>query len=162
MSLSSLISSYSAYNAWASQRTVTWLQTFEHDYLYRVVPSSYPSIDYTLQHINRAQKFWWLFITGQDTSQFDWSIREREVENIMQEILDYAGRMQTGFSAFTEAELQQVLHLSSKWITNDRPRYAYILHIINHGTYHRGQIVTMARMLGVKDGIPNTDFNFFS
>ncbi len=154
-----LISSYAAYNAWANQCILLWLRTLDQNLLYQDVPSSYRSIDYTLQHINRAQKFWWLFITGQDTSRFDWSVFEGEVERIMDEILAYSEKMKNGYSAFSESELAEVLHLQAKWVTNQRPRYAYILHIINHGTYHRGQVVTMARVLGVTSGIPNTDFN---
>ena len=38
----------------------------------------------------------------------------------------------------------------------------YIVHIINHGSFHRGQIVTMARTLGVSEGIVNTDYNIFN
>jgi uncharacterized damage-inducible protein DinB len=157
----SLISNYSAYNTWSNQRIIAWLRTLDHELLYRDVPSSYRSIDYTLQHINRAQKYWWRFITGQETAGFDWSVFEGEVDRIMEEILEYSVKMQTDFSAFSETELQDILHLQSRWITNQRPRYEYIMHIINHGTYHRGQIVTMARVLGIQDGIPNTDFNYF-
>ena len=159
--MSPLISAYAAYNAWANDRIIRWLRTLEQGILYREVPSSYKSIDYTLQHINRSQKFWWLFITGQDTNGFDWSVFEGVVDQVMDEIGEYSERMRTKYSSFTEAELTEVLHLQSPWITNQRPRYEYILHIINHGTYHRGQIVTMARVLGVTEGIPNTDFNFF-
>lgn len=156
-----LIASYSAYNAWANERIIHWLRSLEPEILYREVPSSYPSLDYTLQHINRSQKFWWLFITGQDSSHFEWKVYERIVDQIMDEILDYSDRMKVSYSAYTDQELHEVLHLETRWITNQRPRYEYILHIINHGTYHRGQLVTMARMLGIREGIPNTDFNFF-
>ena len=45
---------------------------------------------------------------------------------------------------------------------NDFNRYDYILHIINHSTFHRGQIVTMSRAIGITDGIVNTDYNMFN
>ena len=35
-----------------------------------------------------------------------------------------------------------------------------MMHLVNHGTYHRGQLVTMLRQLGVED-IPSTDFSGF-
>ena len=44
---------------------------------------------------------------------------------------------------------------------NDRlfreKEYEIVLHVFNHGTYHRGQLVTMLRQAGV-DEIPGTDF----
>ncbi|MGI8581133.1 MAG: DinB family protein [Chitinophagaceae bacterium] len=39
--------------------------------------------------------------------------------------------------------------------------YEMLLHLFNHQTFHRGQIVTMFRQLGF-DKIPPTDFIVFS
>ena len=160
MTIQKLIGTYTAYNVWAYERTIQWLRLIDKELLYQKVPSSYPSIDSTLQHILRSQKFWLLFITGKDT-KFKWAVREGEAETIMVELLTISGEMHKQFSAFSEEELEQVLRLEAPWITNQRPRFEYIMHVINHGTYHRGQIVTMARVLGVTEGILNTDFNFF-
>ena len=40
-----------------------------------------------------------------------------------------------------------------------QPRYEYILQVISHNSYHRGQIVTMS--LGVRDKIPSMDYEVF-
>ena len=40
------------------------------------------------------------------------------------------------------------------------PVYQMLMHVFNHGTYHRGQLVTMLRQLGA-DKIPQTDFSVF-
>ena len=42
-----------------------------------------------------------------------------------------------------------------------QPVYQMLLHLLNHNTYHRGQIVTMLRQLGVEK-IPATDFIVWS
>ena len=42
-----------------------------------------------------------------------------------------------------------------------QPIYQMLLHVFNHGTYHRGQLVNMLRQLGV-DKIPATDFILWS
>jgi uncharacterized damage-inducible protein DinB len=162
MSLQLLISNYSAFNAWANQRIVTWLRTVDTELLYQQTPSSYTSLDYTLQHILRTQRYWLLFISEEDTSKVNWAIREGEVENIMTELITVSEEMKNKFSAFTEADLLKVLHLRSDWAQNDLPRYEYIQHIINHGTFHRGQIVTIARCVGITEGIVNTDYNIFN
>lgn len=41
-----------------------------------------------------------------------------------------------------------------------QPVYEMLLHVFNHGTYHRGQLVCMLRQLGVKV-IPQTDLVVF-
>ena len=38
-----------------------------------------------------------------------------------------------------------------------QPIYQMLLHVFNHGTYHRGQLVNMLRQLDVEK-IPSTDF----
>lgn len=159
MSLKNLISNYAAFNEWANTQIVMWLKTLDKEILYSKTTSSYPSIDYTLQHILRGQKFWYLFITEQDTSNFNWSVYEGEVDRIMQELKDSSILMKDTYSTFSEEEL---LHLDVPWAKNSRSRYDYIVHIINHGSFHRGQIVTMARTLGVSEGIVNTDYNIFN
>ena len=162
MSLKKFIGNYAAFNEWANHRIVGWLQTLDQDLLYAQTPSSYPSIDYTLQHILRTQRFWIRFIGGKDLSDFDWSVREGEVANILNELITGSSQMKEEFSAFSESALLEVLHFDRPWAKNDLSRYEYIVHIINHGTFHRGQIVTMARCLGITDGIVNTDYNMFN
>lgn len=43
----------------------------------------------------------------------------------------------------------------------EQPVYEILTHLLNHGTYHRGQVVTMLRQVGV-DKIPQTDYILFS
>ena len=38
-----------------------------------------------------------------------------------------------------------------------QPIFQMLLHVFNHGTYHRGQLVNILRQLGVEK-IPRTDF----
>ncbi|MBK9104459.1 MAG: DinB family protein [Saprospiraceae bacterium] len=156
------IGNYAAFNEWANHRIVGWLKTLDQELLYTQTPSSYSSIDYTLQHILRTQRFWIRFIGSKDLSDFNWAVREREVENILNELISVSTQMKEEFSAFSESELQEVLHFDRPWAKNDLCRYEYIVHIINHGTFHRGQIVTMARCLGITEGIVNTDYNMFN
>jgi uncharacterized damage-inducible protein DinB len=42
-----------------------------------------------------------------------------------------------------------------------QPIYQVLLHMFNHSTYHRGQLVTMLRQLGVQK-LPSTDFIVWS
>jgi uncharacterized damage-inducible protein DinB len=42
-----------------------------------------------------------------------------------------------------------------------QPIYQMMLHVFNHGTYHRGQLINMLRQLGVEK-LPQTDFIVWS
>ncbi|MCC7297503.1 MAG: hypothetical protein IT244_04155 [Bacteroidia bacterium] len=155
------ISNYTRFNLWANRTMANWLGSLDEEVLYRNINSSFKSIDLTVQHMLRTQKYWQMFVLEQDTSKMDWSVREHEVGTILKELVSVSEEMKTHFGSFTEAELGKVLQLNSSWAKNSLPRYEYILHVVNHSTFHRGQLVTMARGLGIVDGIPNTDYNMF-
>jgi uncharacterized damage-inducible protein DinB len=154
MCIRTLVLNYSSFNEWANDKIVNWLAQFPLELLYESVPSSFSSIDFTLQHILRTQRFWLSFINEQDTSGINWSVRSNEAVKIMNE-------MSRSFSAFSEEELEKKLHLDMPWAKNSLQRFEYIVHIVNHGTFHRGQIITMARSLGMTNGVVNTDYNMF-
>jgi uncharacterized damage-inducible protein DinB len=161
MSLSILIPNYNSFNEWANSRITNWLSSIDPKLLYKPVQSSFTSIDYTLQHILRTQRFWLTFITDADIEKINWSVRELEVEQIMIELNEVSTQMKEVFSSFTESDLEKLLHLNMSWAKNNLSRFEYIMHVVNHSTFHRGQIVTIARGLGITEGIVNTDYNFF-
>jgi uncharacterized damage-inducible protein DinB len=98
----------------------------------------------------------------QDVSNFNWAVRENEVALILSELDDVSLLMKEKFSVFSDDALQQTLHLNMPWLKNSLSRYEYIVHVINHSSYHRGQVITIARSVGIQDGFVNTDYNFFN
>ncbi len=162
MSLQKLISNYASFNEWANHKIIVWLKELEPSLLYKKTPSSFTTIDYTLQHILRTQRFWLTFISEADTTHFDWRVIEGNIERIFSELEEVSQNMKTKFTMFDEAELVKTLNLNMPWCKNNLNRYEYILHVINHSTFHRGQIITMARCLGINEGVVNTDYNFFN
>lgn len=161
MSLQAFVSNYVAFNDWANQRILDWLNTLDRSILAQKTPSSFDTIHKTLQHIIDAQVFWFAFITGQDLKTFNWKKKDNDIEKVMSDLATSSAELKTRFSAFSEQELLEVLHLEMRWSKNDLSRYEYILHVVNHSTFHRGQIITMARCLGIEQGIPITDYNMF-
>ena len=62
----------------------------------------------------------------------------------------------------TDPALQhEFIYYNSRKERFKQPVYQMLLHLFNHGTYHRGQLVTMLRQLGVEK-IPQTDFIVWS
>jgi uncharacterized damage-inducible protein DinB len=79
----------------------------------------------------------------------------------LNELQTISAQMKEKFCNYTEDELIRTLELNTPWAKNKLSRYEYVIHVINHTTFHRGQIVTMLRSLGVTEGIPNTDYNLY-
>jgi uncharacterized damage-inducible protein DinB len=62
----------------------------------------------------------------------------------------------------TERMLQHVFHYqNTKREQFKQPVYQMLLHMFNHGTYHRGQLINMLRQLG-EEKLPATDFIVWS
>ncbi len=130
--------------------------------LHKTTPSSYSSLDYTIQHILRGQRFWLKFISEEDVSGFKWTVREDEAAAVLNELKANSTEMKNKFSSFSEAELIQSLSFDIPLAKNNCSRYDYIVPIINHSSFHRGQIITIARSIGITEGIVNTDYNMFN
>jgi uncharacterized damage-inducible protein DinB len=55
----------------------------------------------------------------------------------------------------------EFIYLNLKKEQFKQPVYQVLVHVFNHGTYHRGQLVTMLRQLGIEK-IPQTDYIVWS
>jgi uncharacterized damage-inducible protein DinB len=157
MSYRTIIGSYTHFNHWANERLVHWLRSLEQELLYRQVRSSFGSIDLTLQHMIHAQNFWYAAITERNPTQFHETIRVNEVDVVMNELVEGSKKMFDRYAAYTDEELLKQLP-STELLQS---RYEYILHVVNHNSYHRGQVVTLARNVGVTGEIPFTDYDAF-
>jgi len=161
MSLHQLINSNLAYNAWANERIAKWLSTLDESILYAKADSSFSSIDLTVQHIHRVERYWSAFIHEEDITDFDWSVFENQAAQNLKDLVNQSLRMQEFMGHFDESQLNHLLPLDTPWSKNNQSRFHYIFHMLNHSTYHRGQIVSITRRLGVTEGIPGTDYNGF-
>lgn len=60
-------------------------------------------------------------------------------------------------SILNEQQLIESIQVSD----SKQSRYEYILHVVNHSSYHRGQVVAMCRALGIRGEIPVTDYDAY-
>lgn len=72
-----------------------------------------------------------------------------------QQWIDWVGE------ATEEMLLEKLAYKNMKGDPFEQPVSEILLHLPNHGTYHRGQLVTMLRQLGIEK-MPQTDYILFS
>lgn len=157
MILKKLITNYTSYNHWANVKLTDWLKTLERNIVYQETASSYNSIDLTIQHMLHAQNFWLSVLTVQDFKNMDETAKNNSFEINVASLLAGSQRMIETFNEYTEAELLEQVSTDA----TTQSRYDFILHVINHNSYHRGQIITISRQMGVKENIPCTDYEYF-
>lgn len=156
-----MVHQYVYFNAWANAKTVGWLKTLDKELLHKETPSSFDTLDKTLQHIVQAQVFWLAFVRGESLTGFKWAVEPGDPAVVFEALLSSSRAWADYVAPLDAAALAERLTLDMPWAQNQLSRYEYIVHAVNHGTYHRGQLVTMARTLGIVKGIPNMDYNMF-
>lgn len=161
LTLGSLIRNYASYNAWANRTLTEWLKSKPSELMNTVVPSSFPSVKETLIHIWDVQRFWFAVIQRlPPPPSFRFTKFEGTVEDVYEELVKNSEALSAYIDALSEDELTEKVYLKTPWFEADRSRYEYIHHIMTHSTYHRGQVITIGRNVGLTDA-PMTDFNYF-
>jgi uncharacterized damage-inducible protein DinB len=155
MKLHDLIARFLRYNLWANERLTSWLLTLDRDLLYERTGSSFGTIDRTLQHIVAGQVYWYSITVKGKILEFDRPITVNAVDEVVSELVSSSKQLLDSLTEFSEDQLLERIQASD----SKHSRYEYILHVVNHGSYHRGQVVTMCRALGITDEIPVTDYD---
>jgi uncharacterized damage-inducible protein DinB len=70
------------------------------------------------------------------------------------------GRFEELRATLTPDWLNTVLTLRRAGYTATLPPWAILRHIVNHSTYHRGQVASKLKRFGIEQ--PNTDFFFWA
>jgi uncharacterized damage-inducible protein DinB len=157
--LADLLRSHVAYTAWASTRLVQAASELSEAELTHDFQTSDRSILGTLAHIFAADRTWLGRIESAPPHEF---IRDsdRRMDVLLKDwpaLLDRwkhwaAGVTDDSASAtFTYADLRGRL-----W---SQPLYEVVLHVVNHGTHHRGQVSGFLRSLGHTP--PRVDYAVF-
>lgn len=160
--MKNIVSRYAAYNLWANERILHSILKLNEKQEKQRIESSFQGILPTLLHLWDAESIWWQRIRLQEkvsppSESFSGTTREAAGN-----LLKQSGQWVDWVNQASRASLDHVFeYRNSKKEMYKQPVYEALLHLFNHQSYHRGQIVTMLRQLGVKD-IPATDFIVFS
>lgn len=158
MTLESLLKNYTAFNLWANAQMVNWLKTKPLELMLREVPSSFPTLKDTLLHIWGAEEIWLERLQLIPPTTFLFQTFDGTTEDVFEGVLKMSDKFNAYSQALPDAAFHEVCPFRLFNGTEDsRPRHLMIHHCMNHSTYHRGQIVTIARNLELTDP-PSTDF----
>ncbi|KIC62576.1 DinB family protein [Chryseobacterium taiwanense] len=161
MNLKTLLTHTVQYNNWVVNKYLDWLSAKSDEQLNQEVISSFPTILKTLHHIWQSQEYWWSQISETHDFDFEGTSATIDRKGIFNGIRDNSQKLMEYVESLSEEDLAKNVKIDSQWFQCDFSKYEYIQHIVLHGTYHRGQIVTMGRNVGITDA-PMTDYNFWN
>ncbi len=148
-----------AYNAWANNRVFEALAQLSEEQFRRDLKTSHGSILGTLIHVVGAEKVWlsrWL-ARPESMLQADDVSSLADLKSIWEKV---AGGTATFVARLTEERMKADFeYANTKGERYSHPLVQSLQHVVNHSSYHRGQIASLVRQVG---GQPvNTDLITF-
>jgi uncharacterized damage-inducible protein DinB len=149
------LASLYAYNRWADQRILDACRKLTAEQ-YNAEPSpGWPSVRSSIFHIATVTDGWLRGVAGESVQTFP-SEAELATVDDAQNLLDRAYQnFQQLASTLTPEFLATPRTFSGRGRTAVLPPWGVLRHIVNHSTYHRGQVAAKLKRLGVE--APMTD-----
>jgi len=152
---------YASYNVWANQRIIDCIENLADDQINREINSSYKTIYATLAHLWDAESIWWQRIKLQEIQEWPSPAFTGSVLELGNNLIKQSKQWKEWVDLATEAALEhEFIYRNSKKEQFKQPVSDVLLHLFNHQTYHRGQLITMFRQAGVEQ-VPGTDLIAF-
>ncbi len=158
-----LLTYYCDYNIWANEKLANFFADKPEELLARPIENSFPSIRKTLIHIVSAEKSWLARLAEQPANnkrvEDDFETTAAAFEALVKGANNFAEFVHKQPESFFETPIIYNTWDGTEWEMLPK---VMIHHCMNHSTYHRGQLVTLARQLGMRKGVPSTDLLYYS
>ena len=159
--LKQLLVAHIGYSAWGTRRVLEACAPLSAEQLDRGLGASHSSILRTLRHIHDGERVWLQRLVEGGSRPLP---PGPAPEHSFEFLVESWPRLWRGYQDWLESTSDEDLaeELSTELPDGGNfnvPRWQIVLHAINHSTFHRGQIVSMLRALGVQP--PNTDLTCY-
>lgn len=157
-----ILQQLASYNLWANSLLMEAIKKSPEEFHQQEIRSSFSSLLKTVLHMWNAESVWWQRLKLQERiiepkDNFNGSMNDA-IEGLMQQSKQWREWVVNS----QEHHLDHVFEYRNfQGQQFKQPIFQMLLHLFNHDTYHRGQLVTMLRQLGVEK-IPQTDFIVWS
>lgn len=149
------------YHLWANKTIFNHLKEIPETYS-KEVNSVFSSVKEVLYHLYQVDYIWLRTISGDPFEDIAASIpqlKEENADNTIEEMEEAFDNLAEKYKAFINDQVDMNSHISihhPKYGTLNTTYAELIQHVVNHGTYHRGNITAILRQLGYT-GVP-TDY----
>lgn len=143
------------YTTWANERLFDASVVLSPEQQIRQVGGSFPSIREGWAHMASADWVWLCRWTGENPRAWP-SWASGSIEEIREEWRRIHRQRDEFLDSVRDEDLTLEIEFTRLNGDVDRARLGFLLqHVVNHGTYHRGQIASQIRMVGAVP--PSTD-----
>ena len=151
MSFSEIGCTHLRYHRWATEQVLDLCFQQPAEQLLKKCNSSFGSVYDTLVHLYQADAIWWDRLQGRPTGV----LADYQAPGCTFELREAWFSVQNKMISFAEQQhddgwTHEMSYKTLAGIPYQTPVWQMVLHIVNHGTHHRGQITGMLRQLGIK------------
>src|SRR5271165_669693 len=139
------------YNAWANHRALDAASALAPQQFTRPLGSSFSSVRDTLAHICNGEWVWLERFEGRSPTAFPETVHLDTAAALREHWRAQETALLAFIGALTQQDLDAVIEYRTfKFGVYRNPLWQSMQHVVNHGTYHRGQITTLLRQLGAQ------------
>jgi uncharacterized damage-inducible protein DinB len=139
------------YNAWANHRALEAASALTPEQFTRTLGSSFSSVRDTLAHIYGAEWVWLERFQGRSPSSLPEPAQFPDIAMLRERWAEHELRLLKYVRSLTQEDLDHVVEYKTmKFGASRNPLWQAMQHVVNHGTYHRGQVATLLRQLGTQ------------
>jgi uncharacterized damage-inducible protein DinB len=139
------------YNAWANRRAMEAAASLTTEQFTRQLGSSFSSVRDTLAHIYGGEWVWLERFQGRSPASLPDVTQFADLARLREAWLEHEARLLNFGAGLKQEDLNRVMEYKTlKFGTYSNPLWQSMQHLVNHGTYHRGQVATMLRQLGAQ------------
>jgi uncharacterized damage-inducible protein DinB len=139
------------FNAWANRRVLGAVAALTQEQFTKELGSSFASVKDTLMHIFGVEWVWLERLQGRSPSGIPDAKEYGEVSRLAARYGEHEANFLQYVRHISQAELDEMMEYKTlSFGPGKNTRWEMIQHVVNHGTYHRGQVVAMLRQLGAK------------
>ena len=146
-----------AYNSWANRKLIAVISETGEENSMLEQKSSFNTILKTVLHISDAQEIWLYRLHGESPSGRPGGEFHGNIFDACALLQVSSDKLEQYVAHLDGSALNEVIRYKNiKGDPFESTVFEIISHVVNHGSYHRGQLVTMLRNIGVSD-LPATD-----
>lgn len=136
------------YSAWASRRLLEEAGRLTEEALMRDFKTADRNVLNTLVHVFGAERLWLGRIHGHSPTAFI-QPEDRQLAALNREWPLLHQRWKTWAAPLTDQDaLAKIAYRDTKGNPWEQPLWQILLHVVNHGTHHRGQVSGFLRAMG--------------
>ena len=136
------------YHYWARDRLLEAVEPLSLEQFTRELGNSFPSIRDTVAHLYGADWIWCARWDGESPDALPDAAQFATLADVRLAWSEHERQVRTALARYGEGGIDRLVEYRRNGQQQAQPFWQTLQHLVNHGSYHRGQVTTMLRQLG--------------